>query len=132
MLNDGQVIDSSVLPQSAIECHPVTVSAESLMQSITHSLQSVPGSEIYTFGQQDLPSGMQEGLVPEQEPQMQYHRIVLTDGASTLTNTASAIPGALLRLFFPVTYLFQANPYGSNPPGSPKRWIYIDYAEGSD
>lgn len=40
MLDDGRILDSARLPQGAIEGHPVTVSAESVMQSI----QSAPGS----------------------------------------------------------------------------------------
>lgn len=96
MLTDGQVVDSSLLPRSAVECHPVTVSAESLMQTVTQSFGGLTGSQdrrgAFEFGPQE--SGIDsEEFGPSEEPVTQFRRIVLTDGAATLTTAAGAIPG---------------------------------------
>lgn len=84
MLEDGQVVDSAMLPSSAVQGHPVTVSAESLLQSVTQSFTGSQGTPaVYGFGQSEA----------ERAPGTQFHRINLTSGASPLTQTAGAIPG---------------------------------------
>ena len=57
MLEDGSLTDSALLPSSAVAGHPVTVSAESLMQSISSLPGSAPGHPITFSGGSIMDSG---------------------------------------------------------------------------
>ena len=59
MLTDGSVVDSSMLPQNSVREHPVTVSAESLVRTVTGSVIGT-GHPITFSGGSILDSGDQQ------------------------------------------------------------------------
>lgn len=77
MLNNGNVLDSIHLPSNAMEGHPVTVSAESLMPSSgaqAHPI-TISGGSIMASGR----SIASVEPVPRSEQSLEYHPVIVTN-----------------------------------------------------
>lgn len=67
MLSDGAVTDSALLPESALQEHPVTMSAESLLQSLASARGSAAGHPITFSGGSVMSSGITDQQLPSQQ-----------------------------------------------------------------
>lgn len=107
MLEDGAVVDSARLPADAIQEHPITVSAESLMQSI--SIERAPGDgQPLTYSGSPVESHQllgQQLLDSTQPPgEVHYHPVRVRDPEALVAGGTLAgdlaIPNFLLEGFF--------------------------------
>ena len=80
-LSDGRLVDSARLPQGSTRGHPVTISAESVMHSLSALDRSAGGLQPYTAV-----------ASATQLPAQVYHQVVIADPQ---TSTQSVLQGKL-------------------------------------
>ena len=90
-LSDGRLVDSARLPQGSTRGHPVTFSAESLMQSLSALDRSSGDLEPYTTE-----------ASAAQLPAQVYHQVVIADPQ---TSTQSVLQGELWQFWPAGLYL---------------------------
>lgn len=81
MLDDGTIIDSVILPQGSVREHPVTVSAESLMQSVQALNDSAQGHPITFSGGSIMDSIHGQDAAQRERFSAEGHPIMFSGGS---------------------------------------------------
>lgn len=114
MLEDGRLTDSALLPGSAVAGHPVTVSTETVLQSVSAAPGSASGHPITFSGGSIMDSGSIHG-----------HPVVQSPGSAVSGQTMgsyNSLAGGQVQGhaigFSPTTSQYRASVMGSGTPGS--------------